>query len=137
VNEYASRPPTFSNTSSVKGVAKWSCRKASFNFMGSTQILIPPYLFSCTTIGLILSNSFTGSMIPYSNILSISSFTLFLYIGFSLYGHCLTYLASSLRGIFISPRSLVMPFISVNVVGNRSLYSHNNYVILSIVCSSQ
>jgi hypothetical protein len=28
MNEYASWPPTFSNTSSVKGVGKGSCRQA-------------------------------------------------------------------------------------------------------------
>jgi hypothetical protein len=63
-----------------------------------------------------------GSMIPASSILSISALTFYLYIGFNLYGHFLIGIASVLSGIFISPNSAAIPFISVNVVGNRSLY---------------
>jgi hypothetical protein len=74
VNEYASWPPTFFDASYVKGVGKGSCRQESFNFLRSTQILIPPCLFSCTTIDLIISYSSTGSMIPASNILPIYDF---------------------------------------------------------------
>jgi hypothetical protein len=50
---------------------------------------------------------------------------------FSLYGRCLMGLASGLSGIFISPSSLAMTFISIKVVGKRSLYFHNDYVMHS------
>jgi hypothetical protein len=137
MNEYASFPPTFFKTSSVKWVGKGSCKKSSFNFLRSTQILVLPCFFSYTTMGLIHSTYSTGSMIPASSIGSSSSFTFFLYNKFILYGLCLTVLASSFRGIFISPSSPTIPFIFVKVVGNMSLYSCNNYVILSSVFSSQ
>jgi hypothetical protein len=42
-------------------------------------------------------------------------------------------LAFGFNGIFISPRYLSIPFIPENVAGNKSLYSRNNYVIISIV----
>jgi hypothetical protein len=137
VNEYASWTPTFSKTSSVKGVGKGSCKKESFNFLKSTQIRIPPCLFYWTTIGLIHSDSSSGSMIPNSNIWSISTFTFCLYPGFSLYGLFLIGLASFLRGIFISPSYPAMSFIYVKFFGNRSLYSCSNSIILSTFCSSQ
>jgi hypothetical protein len=92
----------------------------------------------CTRIREDLFNSSsTGSMIMDLGILSISTLNFYLYIGFSLYGHCLIGLASDLSGIFISPSSPAIPFISVNVVGKRLLYSHSNYVMLSTICSSQ
>ena len=138
MNEYALWPPTFSSTSSVNGVGNGSCRHASFNILKSTHILIPlPCFLSCTTIGLIHYDSSRDSMMPTSSILSISSLNFCLYMGFSLYGHCLMGLASGLSGIFISPNSLAIPFISVKVLGKRSLYSCNNSVMLSSVCSSQ
>jgi hypothetical protein len=138
MNEYASWPPTFSSTSSVNGVGNGSCRHASFNVLKSTHILIPlPCFLSCTTIRLIHYDSSTGSMMPDSSILSISSLNFYLYMGFNIYGHCLMGLALGLSGIFISPNSPAMPFISIKVVGKRSLYSRNNYVMLSSVCSSK
>jgi len=73
-----------SNTSYVNGVGKGSFKKTSFNSIKSTQIRIPPFFFSYTTIWLIHSNSSTGSMTPASNILSISTFTFYLYTGFKL-----------------------------------------------------
>jgi hypothetical protein len=122
-------------TSSMNGVGNGSCRHASFNFLKLTHILIPlPCFLSCTTIELIHSDSSTSSMMPALSILSISSLTFCLYIGFNIYGHFLMGLASGLSGIFISPNSLAMPFISVKVVGKRSLYSRKNYVMLSSVC---
>jgi hypothetical protein len=127
----------FSSTSSVNGVGNGSCRHASFNFLKSTHILISlPYFLSCTTIELIHFDSSNGSMMSASSILSISSLTFYLYMGFNLYGHCLMVLALGLSGIFISPNSPAMPFISIKVVGKSSLYSHISYVILSSVCSS-
>jgi hypothetical protein len=121
----------------VNGVGNGSCRHASFNFLKSTHILIPlPYFLSCTTIGLIHSDSSIGSMKLALSILSILSLNFILYMGFNLYGRCLMGLASGLSGIFITPSSLAMPFISVKVVGKRSLYSRNNYVMLSNVYSS-
>jgi hypothetical protein len=75
-------------------------------------------------------------MMPASRILLIFALTFYLYIGFSLYGHCLIDISFGLSGIFISPNSPVTPFISVKVVGKKSMYSHNNSVILSTVFSS-
>jgi hypothetical protein len=86
---------------------------------------------SSATIGLIHSRYSTDSMILASSILSISTLNFYLYIGFNVYGHCLIDIASGLSGILISPISLAIPFISINVVGNRSLYSRNNSVMLS------
>jgi hypothetical protein len=67
--------------------------------------------------------------------MSISALDFCLYIGFSLYGHSLIGRALDLSGIFIFPSSHSMPLIYV--VGNRSLYSRSNYVMFSIVFSSQ
>jgi hypothetical protein len=52
VNEYASCPPTLSNTSSVKGVQNGSCRHASFSFLKSTHTLIPPFSYPKLPSGL-------------------------------------------------------------------------------------
>jgi hypothetical protein len=114
----------------VNGVGNGSYRHASFNFLKLTHILIPlPYFLSCTTIELIHSDSLTGSMMLASSILSISSLNFYLYMGFNIYGRCLMGLTSDLSGIFISPNSPAMPFIYVKVVGKRSLYLRNNFVI--------
>jgi hypothetical protein len=90
----------------MNGVGNGSCRNASFNFLKSTHILIPlPYFLSCTTIGLIHSDSSTGSMMSASSILSISYLNFCLYMGFNIYGRFLMGLTSGLSGIFISPNS--------------------------------
>jgi hypothetical protein len=121
----------------MNGVGNGSCRHASFNFLKLTHILIPlPCFFSCMAIGLIHSDSSIGSIMPTSSIRLISSLNFCLYMGFSVYGHCLIDLSLGIRGIFISPSSPTIPFISVNVVGNKSLYLHNNSVMLSTVGSS-
>jgi hypothetical protein len=121
----------------MNGVGNGLCRHASFNFLNLTHILIPlPCFLSCMTIGLIHYDSSTGSIMLASSIWLISSLTFCLYMGFSLYGHCLISLSSGLRGIFISPSSPAIPFISVNVVGNKLLYSCNNSVMLSTIGSS-
>jgi hypothetical protein len=57
-------------------------------------------------------------------------------MGFNLYVHFLMGLASGISGIFNSPNSSAMPFISIKFVGKRSFYLRNNSVILSSVCSS-
>jgi hypothetical protein len=60
VKEYASLPPTFSSTSSVKGgVVNGSCTQATFSPLRSKQILIYLVFFGWITIGLIHSDSST------------------------------------------------------------------------------
>jgi hypothetical protein len=121
----------------MNGVGNGSCRHALFKFLKSMHILMPlPYFLSCTTIGLIHYDSSTSSIMPALIIWSISSLTLCLYMGFIIYGHCLIGLSSVMSGIFISPSSPSIPFIFVNFVGNKSLYSHNNFVMLYTIDSS-
>jgi hypothetical protein len=121
----------------MNGVGNGSCRHASFNFLKLTQILIHlPCFLSYTTIELIHSDSSNGLIMLGSSIQLISSLTFCLYMGFSLYGHCLIGLTSGMSGIFISPSSPTIPFIYVNVLGNKLLYSCNNSVMLSTVGSS-
>ena len=112
VKEYSSRNPTLSKTSFVNGVGKGSCMQASFNFLKLTQIQTSLVFLSCKTIGLIHSDSSLGSIIHAFNILSSSSLTFSLYFEFNLYGCCLIGFAPILRGIFISPKSPTIHFIS-------------------------
>ena len=133
VKEYISWPPTPSRTSSVKGVGKGSCRQASFIFLRLTQMRTSQVFLSWTTIGLIHYDSSTGSMILESNIHSSLALTRSLYRGFNWYGLCCTGFASGFNGIFISPRSPNIPFISENRVGKRSWNSCNRSLICTIV----
>jgi hypothetical protein len=74
----------------MNSVGNGSYNHATFNFLKSMHILIPlPCFVSCTTIGLIHSDSLTGSIMSVLSIRSISSLTFCLYMLFILYGHCL------------------------------------------------
>lgn len=120
-NGWASCPPTLSNTSSVNGIWNGSWTHASLSFCWYTQILIPPFcFFSVATIEHTQLDSSIDYMIPTFSILSSSRKKVSLHSRLSRYRLYLIGFVSGFIVIFITPKFIIMPFKSENLVGNRS-----------------